>query len=242
MALNLSDLLTRIKLELGIYGIALPVDNLDGLMTTIIKKYTLRDYSQFFPQYDEIRIPSSDIERRYYRNLDYIDIDLDIPDTTDILEISEIYYDASDISGIGYYGAGMPLFSPNMLEDVLTANIGANITNTMMPKILFKFTPPKTVRIYNLFGGSIYIRFSKCHDISLTSIPFSQELSFTELAILDCKRFLYNICIHYNEIETAHGRIGLKLDGWQEAVSKREEIIKDWSDIAILDRPTIYYA
>lgn len=239
--MNLSNLITQIKMELGIYTIALPIDNIDKTISDIIKETTLRTYSQYFPQYEIVRIPSGTIEK-LSRNLEYVDLMIHVPVGQEIVFVADIYYDASDISGIGYYGAGMPIYSPNMIQDILTTNIGANLTNAMFPKLTWEFTTPNKVRVYHLYGGSIFIKYAKLHDMSLASIPFSQEETFKNLSILDCKKVLYHILKHYNEIETAHGRINLRIDDWQDATAERKDILKEWDENYHLEQKTIYYA
>lgn len=239
--MNMSSLITRIKIELGIYSIALPLDDIDGTIAEIIKNTTLRVYSQYFPQYEIIRKPSSEIESAE-RNLEYVDLTLNVPNGVEIVSVDDVYYDASDVSGIGYYGAGMPIFSPHMIADVLTTNIGANLTNAMFPKVTWEFRQPNKLRCFHLYGGSIFIKYAKLHNPNLSSIPFSQEETFTNLAILDVKKALYAVIKHYNELETAHGRINLRIEDWQESAQERKELLREWDDNFHLERKTIYFA
>jgi len=239
--MNLSSLITRIKLELGIYAIALPIEDIDGTISKVIKDITLRTYSQYFPQYDIIRKPSAEIEKAS-RNLEYTDLILEVPTGQEIVFVADVYYDASDVSGIGYYGAGMPIYTPNMLADVLTTNVGADLTNMMFPKLTWRFDTPNRLRVWHLYGGSIFIKYAKLHDQSLASIPVSQEETFFKIALIDVKKVLYSVLKHYNELETAHGRISLKIDDWAEADSKREELLREWDDNFHLEQKTIYWA
>lgn len=239
--MNMSSLITRIKLELGLYAIALPVENLDDTIAQVIKNTTLRVYSQYFPQYEIVRKPSAEIEHAE-RNLEYTDLMIPVPQGQEIIFVADVYYDASDINGIGYYGAGMPVFSANMVSDLLTTSVGANLTNMMFPKITWEFKYPNKLRVYHLYGGSIFIKYAKLHDQSLSSVPMSQEETFTNLAILDVKKALYAIVKHYNEIETAHGRINLKVDDWADTSQERKDLLREWDDIYHLEQKTIYFA
>ena len=240
--MNLSVLITRIRQELGIYSIALPLEDVNGYIALGIKNTTLRTYSQYFPQENEVKIYAREIESIAYRNLEYVDVTIPLSDHEEVVEVVEVYYDASEISGVGYYGAGMPIFSPSMIEDVLSANIGANITNMMYPKVLFHFREPNKLRLYNFTGGSVLVRYNRLHDLSLASIPFSQEETFTKLAILDAMKYMYGIVKHWNDLETANGRVGLNISDWADAAQKREEVLKEWDDVFHLDRKTVYYA
>lgn len=239
--MNMSSLISRIKQELGIYAIALPLKNIDKSLSEVIKNTTLRTYSQYFPQYVTIHKQSSEIEKSE-RNLEYCDLVLNVQPGQEIAFVADVYYDASDINGIGYYGAGMPIYTPSMISDVLTTNIGANLTNMMFPKLTWHFEYPNKLRVYHLYGGSIFIKYGKLHDPSLGTIPFSQEETFFNLAILDCKKALYAIIKHYNELETAHGRINLKIDDWNDSLQERKELLKEWDDIYHLEQKTIYFA
>lgn len=239
--MNMSSLISRIKTELGLYSIALPLDNVDATIAEVIINTTLRTYSQYFPQYEIIRKSSAEIER-LYRNLEYCDMTLEVPDGSEIVFVADIYPDATDVSGIGYYGAGMPIYSPNMITDLLTANIGANLTNMMFPKLTWHFQYPNKLRVYHLYGGNIFIKCAKLHDKSLTSVPFSQEETFTNIAILDVKKAMYNIIKHYNELETAHGRINLKIDDWADSYNERKELLREWDDTFHLEQKSIYFA
>ena len=44
--LNISKLITRIKMNIGIYGIALPIENLDQLITDIITDINTRYFKR----------------------------------------------------------------------------------------------------------------------------------------------------------------------------------------------------
>ena len=238
--MNLSTLITQIKIDLGIYAIALPLKNLDASIAEIIKGTTLRTYSQYFPQYTTMHIPGEKISN-VTRNLEYVDIILEIPRDHEIVFIADVYYDTADTSGLGYYGAGVPLHSPNLLPDLLTTNIGTNTMNMIIPKLTWNFSSPNQLSLYQFFGGSIFVKYAKLHDLSLSSIPFSQEETFTRLAVLDTKKALYNVIKHFNPIETAHGRIDLKIDDWQEAPGERKEILREWDDSFHLEQKQIYF-
>lgn len=238
--MNISRLITRIKMDLGIYSIALPID-VDKSIQEIIDVVTLETWSQLFPARDQVRI-STNLLKKSQMNLEYTDVNLPIPDNEEVISVEDVYYDASDINGIGYYGAGMPIFSPNMLNDLLVSNVGANLTDAMFPKPTWDFFYPRKLRIYSLYGGTIVVSYLRKHDASLSSIPKSQEESFYSLAILDVKSVLYNVVKPYTEMETAHGRINLKIDDWENAPSARAELVKEWTDSYHLERKTIYYA
>ena len=52
MAINLSREITRIKMSMGIYGIHLPVDNVDDFIREVIEITTIPTFSVYQPYYD----------------------------------------------------------------------------------------------------------------------------------------------------------------------------------------------
>ena len=61
--LNISKLITRIKMNIGIYGIALPIENLDQLITDIITDITLPVFSIYQSYEDQLYVNLKDLER-----------------------------------------------------------------------------------------------------------------------------------------------------------------------------------
>ena len=53
--MNLSSLITRIKIDCGIYAIALPFDNADEIIKDIIIDITRPVFSKYCPTYEKIR-------------------------------------------------------------------------------------------------------------------------------------------------------------------------------------------
>ena len=80
-----------------------------------------------------------------------------------------------------------------------------------------------------------------CHHPSLGSIPDTAQESFYQLALLDVKSYLYNVMKHYNQINSVHGTIDLKIDEWQNAAEQRLDLISKWDDSFHEDRQSIYW-
>lgn len=238
--MNLSYLISRIKKELGIYTIALPIDNIDKFLAETIKGITLRDYSQFFPKYENVTIPGKEIQKaeRERPSTEYIEIRMDVATKSEIISIDDVRPNLDTAYGFGYYASGMPLYGAASLGDLLTTHIGAELSNLMVPKINWNFEYPNILQLYNLYyyTGDLNCVCKLLHDPSLVTIPFSQEESFTEVAIIDCKKVLYEVVKHYNEMESAHGRINLRIDDWTDARTERKEIINQWRDSFHLDQ------
>ena len=69
--MNMSKLITRIKLSIGIYGIALPIDDLDGLIKMIIEDITLPVFSIYSPYEESMYIDLNKLER-LEKTADYV--------------------------------------------------------------------------------------------------------------------------------------------------------------------------
>ena len=239
--MNLSNVVTRIKLKLGLLNIATPIENLDETIVTILKEITVPTFSIYQPVKESLTVRTTDLEllektANYEKYL--------IPDfkTRKLLYLFDVKYDASILSGLGYYGGGMPLLEGNLINQMLLANAGAQVMNYMIPKLTFKFVQPRELYIYNAYSSSkIVIDFGFEHDKSLASIPQTCDTSFMELALLEVKENLYPTIKMYSEINTAYGNINLKLDDWQNADEQRKELITRWEDTYHLDFQPIYY-
>lgn len=239
--MNLSNVVTRIKLKLGLLNIATPIANLDETIVTIIKDITVPTFSIYQPVKESLTIRTTDLEllektANYEKYL--------IPDfkTRKLLYLFDVKYDASILSGLGYYGGGMPLLEGNLINQMLLSNAGALLMNQMIPKLTFKFVQPRELYIYNAYSSSkIVIDFGFEHDKSLASIPQTCDTAFMELALLDVKENLYPTLKYYTEINTALGNINMKIEEWQNAEEQRKELINKWEDTYHLDMQPIYY-
>ena len=239
--MNLSNIITRIKLKLGLINIVTPIENLDQTIETIIKDITVPVFSVYYPCKESLTINTYDLElldktAMYEKYL--------LPDfkTRKLLYVFDVNYDTSILSGLGYYGGGMPLMQGNLINQVMLSNAGASMMNTMIPKLTFDFEPPRTLKIYNAYSSSkVVIDLGFEHDKSLASIPETCREEFLHLALLDVKENLYPTLKQYTEINTAIGTINLKLDDWQNAESERADLINRWDDNYHLDFKPMYY-
>lgn len=130
----------------------------------------------------------------------------------------------------------------NLINQAMLANAGANLINTMLPKMTFKYEAPRKLYLYNQYSSSkIVVEMGFEHDKSLASINETVRESFMELALLDVKENLYPTLKQYTEINTAIGNINLKIDDWANAESERKDLIARWDDSYHLDMIPMYY-
>lgn len=234
--MNISTLVTRMKIELGLYSLALPFDNLDQAIMDVIQTITVRTFSTYCPYRETYRFDLTDLTgvEKHANWETYL-----LPDifaNHEITQIVDVKYDEADISGIGYWGGGIPLLHGNMMNQSILSNAGLALTRQTVPKLLFKYEPPRKVTLYNVLCSSqLVFDIAMIHDKNLTTITPTMEESFHDLAILDVKDMLYQTMKHYNEIQTAYGTIQMKLDDWQNAADQRKQLVDDWANLYQMD-------
>ena len=163
--MNLSEVITRIKLKLGIMNIAAPIQNLDGTISTIIKEITIPDFSLYNPDKQNIRLELKDLERLEHTNS--YDTYL-LPDfkTKKLLYVFNVYYDDSTLAGFGHYGGALPMVGGHMMAQALSSNAAANLYNLMMPKMTFEYIHPRRIKIFNQYSESkLVFELGFQHDI-----------------------------------------------------------------------------
>lgn len=239
--MNLSNIITRIKLKLGLLNIATPFENLDNTIITILNEVTIPTFSIYYPVKESLTLNTYDLE---LLEKDAIYEKYLLPEfkARKLLYVFDVKYDTSMLSGLGYYGGGMPLLEGNLLSQVMLANAGASLMNHMIPKMTFKFEAPRTLYIYNAYSSSkVVLDLGFEHDKSLASIPETCREEFFKLALLDVKENLYPTLKQYTELNTAIGNINLKLDDWANAEDQRRELVEKWDDTYHLDFQPFYY-
>lgn len=239
--MNVSQLLTSIKMDLGIYGLRLPFDNGDKALMDVIQLKSVKTFSVFFPQVKLISLDlAKDVEvlKSEYTESRYV-----LPD---IYPGREILYIRSINPKSKLLGNGF--ISPTFDGSIETYNMlmmtqaNANLASVAAPPITFKFEPPNIMYLFNMATayGILDIELAFEHAENLSTIPQTAWESFYELALLDVKRFLYNTMKHYSELQTAYGTINLRIDEWSNAESDRKDLIEKWRDVYHLETEQVF--
>lgn len=239
--MNLSNVITRVKLKLGLINIATPFENIDDIIMYILENITLPVYSTYKPVHDKLVVNTNDLER--IEKTEQYETYL-LPDfkTRTLLYVFDVTYDDSCLSGLGYYGGGMPLMTGNIINQAMLSNAGAQLISSMMPKMTFHYEHPRKLTLFNMYSSSrIVIELGFAHDKSLASIPDTCQESFMKLFMLDIKEYMYPTLKQYTEINSAIGNINLKLDDWANAESERADLINQWDDTYHLDMQPMYF-
>lgn len=236
--MNTSELLTSIKMDLGIYGLTLPLDDPENQMHEVLKLKTLRTYSQFFPQIltHHYNIDNLEVIKRSFNvttvRLPNVFGDRHIIGVRDVAP-------GSHMSGAGYMypemggGGG----SNDFLQSVMLGHANAHLHSALAPPFTFNFENPNLLHLYNwdAYSKDITVTLLISHFDNISSIPPSQWDAFEQLAILDIKAFLYGMLKHHTDFTTPLGTITLKIDDWASAQQERRELLNRWTEVYHLD-------
>lgn len=234
--MNLSQLITSIKMDLGIYGLALPFENENQVLHEVLKLKTIKTFSIFAPYILKINMPLKDMEAIQSNFQESIYRLPDVFGDRQIVTIKSIK-PWNKLMGQGYvstqFGGGVDLYN-----DLMLGQANANIYSTAMPPFTFSYEQPNIIHVYNLDSmcNEIIIEIGLEHADNFATIPNTAWESFHELAVIDIKKFLYSSMKHYTEIQTAYGNISLKIDDWANADQERKDIIEKWRDLFHLDQ------
>lgn len=239
--MNISNVVTRIKLSLGLMAISTPFEDIDDTIKTIITDITLPVFSQYSPVKETVRFNTNDLEM-IDKTSQYKIFILPEFKNRNLLYVFDVRYDDACLSGLGYYGGGMPLMTGNIINQTMLANAGAKLITSMIPKLTFHYEHPRKVWIYNMYSSAkLVFELGFEHDKSLASIPETARESFMELAMLDVKMNLYPTMKQYSTINTSIGNIDLKIDDWANAENDRRDLINRLDDTYHLDMTPFYF-
>lgn len=240
--MNITKLSFRIKMGIGIYGIALPVIDIDDFIVQVLRDITLPTFSLFSPLKKRLYLSLDEMEK-LEKNTTYESYLL--PERVNrILYVKDVKYDDRSLAYDGYLGG--PVITRSSGYDAFkTVTIGNQLRHMMdevLPTITFHFEAPRTIYLYNVVQSRRLI-FELCceHDKSFMSISPTAEESFFELAILDVKDNLYGMVKHHTTLQTALANIDLKIDDWANAKEERKTLVEQWKDSLPLDFAKEYY-
>lgn len=235
---NMSQMITSFKLKLGLLSIATPLEDLNDFILTVLRLETLPTFSRYAPYRFDFSINADQlpcIEEGYARSK-YVLPEKMFPNQR-ILYVFDVKQNAN-LPGSGYatsiYAATMDTYAGAMLSQ-----INANLISSIAPPFTFEFEDPNILTLYNMscLLGNMQITLGLTHSENFTTIKATQWDSFEELAILDIKAALYETLKQYEDLSTSYANIQLKIDDWQNARDKREDLIEKWKDVYHLDMP-----
>ncbi len=239
--MGLSELLTSVKMKLGIYGISIPVENLDQLMHDVIKLESIKTYSQFFPQTFtmEFKMEELDVIQNNYAKTTFV-----LPDLfagRRIIYVRDVF--PGRLNQQSNYMYAEMATGEDFYQTMMLGHAQAHLASAVTPPFTFEFEHPNIVHMYNYssYSRDVTVKIDVEHFENLSSIPPAQFESFRQLVILDMKIFLYGMLKHYTDLSTPLGNISLKIDDWANAEATRDELINEWTASHHLEHQSIYF-
>lgn len=238
--MNPSELLTSLKMDLGIYAIAIPLEDVNTALMNTIKLRSLRTFSQYYPYVMRI---DADLNKWHRIKDHYNESIYEIPELMAGLRIMEVRKVDQQNKLIGG-GTFSPLMDPgmDMYHDLAMSNAGAHLMSAAAPPFTFRYEQPNLLYLYNAatLTTQMTVELAFEHAENLSTIKYTAWDSFYELALLDVKSFLYNSMKHYQDLQTAYGTISLKIDDWASAAQERKELLSQWNENVHIDSEQIY--
>lgn len=245
--MNMSELISDKKLELGLETIALPFDQpIETIMKEVVKVaiHTFSHYKKgekgYMDMLSNLRSPDENSKRIgiFY-----------IPEFLSMTKVHDVYAMPVSFSNfrrgeasINTFTVGSPFvgFGTYYPQDILNAVL----TGAAINKYAGVTTNPQTsewlgynkIRLYNFPADSLVFFVAKCdHEESGETIPESQEEAFKDMFELVLKKSLYNHLKNVNNHGSAFKEIQYKIDDWASADEKLENLKKEWNQVAHLD-------
>ena len=236
--LNMTNIIRRIKFKLGIVNMALPFDNINQLIQQIIEEFTVPTFSLYCPDRKIMRVNVKESFEVLDRQTTYTEFL--IPDTKNfkVLYVNDVYYNEDQLTNLGYYAGMVPMgmYDVPFVNQMMLNNLSAQIINKAVPKMTFRWMPPRRLQLYNCYWSNVMMfDWSFEHSRSLNTIPDDALNAFMDLALLDVKENLYPTLAQYVEQNTQYGSIRLPIDNWANAEQERKELLNQWDDVYHLD-------
>lgn len=242
--MNLSELSTRVKMDCGLYSIALPF-KLEDFIKDVLMVSTLKTFSTYCPNFERYTFNMNDFElaEPTRRGVEKSYLLPEIFSAREITQVKMAPYEDHQFSEMGFFAPlGMVSSYYRSVPELAIANARLQLSRATRTAPTIKFTPPRTITFYATISNlPITLDIGFVHNIELNSITSTMEESFYKLALLDIQSKLYQTMKHYNELNTAYGNINLKIDEWANADDQKKTLIEKWDNTYHMDiMPFIY--
>lgn len=245
--INISKLISSIKLDLGLTAMATPFENMDELIREIMVIRTLPVFDELYPYIVPLQIDTNELTLVERRPESSIYVLPDVFGNAQIMMIThmEPMYDdnryAQDYNtSLFSYGVTPCIFG---YQELMLAQAQSNMLSASAKGSTFQFIPPNMIEIFTGYamGNTFRLSVAISHAENLSTIPATCYGSFLKLATLDVKSHLYNVLIHYENLSTAYGQLSLNIDRWSNAEDDRRALLEKWEQTYHLDLSNIYF-
>lgn len=238
--MNISKVVSTLISQNGWYGITLPfIDEttkqpkpIETVIQGIIEDTTVPMYSQFVPWLREGDCDLKTMKCVNPRNAEYmLPMILTI---TPVMWVNDVHLPF--INARGTFGDVAPAYGINRsVQGVLTSQAYMMVAGQMRNEPSFDYLGHNKIRLYGWPKTTLTFEVACQHMPNLETIEDGCYDSFMQLATLDCKEFMYNNLKHYSPIVTAHGTHDLKIEDYQGASDKKEDLLEKWRDVYHVD-------
>ena len=245
--INISKIISSIKLDLGLVAMATPFDNLDELIREIIVIRTIPVFDELYPYRVPLQIDTNELDMIEKRTESTVYRLPDVFGDAQIMMIThmEPVYDENRYShdyntSLFSYGVTPCIYG---YQELMLAQAQANMLSSASKGSTFQFIPPNMIEIFTTYamGNNYRLTLALSHAENLSTIPATCYGSFLKLATLDVKNYLYNTLIHYENLSTAYGQLNLNIDRWSNADDDRRTLIEKWEQTYHLDLTNFYF-
>lgn len=238
--MNMSNVISQLKMQYGLYGITLPfVDEItkepkptENVIREVLVTTTIPMYSQFVPW---IREGTCNL-----KNLKCVDVHQALYMLPAWLTLTPVMY-VIDVSlpfdnYRGTYGDLAPAYGiGRSVEGVITSQAYMMLAGQMRNEPTFDYKGFNQIQLLGYPKTDLKFVVACQHEPNGETIEDSCLDSFMELATLDLKLFLYNSLKLYDGIPTAFGEIKLKIESFESAEADRNTLLDKWRDSFHLD-------
>lgn len=243
MANNMSVLLNRIEITLGMRGINLPDEIAKNTWAEPDKGpiaiMTIPDFSQLYPAMITVSLDNAPTKNGYY----LLDEAIGISDGTRIIGVRDINWEGYQNSGAAVLNSGYgmyTLYQDNYsVEDLMMQAATNNLMSAFSTanSIFIDFKEPNMIKLKSVTGAELSkynmqypIDVFIEHPLNLTTIPVSQMKAFTDLATSDVAHVLYEFLKYYDGTPTLFADVDLKLDTLKQFADNRDQIYQKLDD------------
>lgn len=253
---NPNKLIRKLKMELGI-GDYLKIRMSDvDLYNKIIVAITLPEFSRYFQ--NKILLPTAKLKKNTSVGNLY-----DLPISDELKKFMEQYsVEIKSVKAINvtlpnnsYYVDGMvaprgtgaymgSIFGRYSTAAAIKAYEVQSNMEASRSSLSCRFIAPYSVKFNDRYikydQTEFDLELTTSHADNLSTIPENIMHYFETLAKLDIKRVLWNQELkHINGIETTFSKVDLKIDDWNDAEAKREELLERFKEIKVTLNPII---
>ena len=244
--MNMSKVYTYLRNILGLNQLALPFKEpgtdkpilVENVINTVITTITIPIYSMYQPWRREGSAFLRDLQQiDRYDHIYLLPSYLTDPPIIDVLDVHLPFTNTR-----GTFGDIAPAYGINRsVQGVATSQAYMMLAGTMRAEPTFEYKGENKVRLYGFPKVELIFEIKAQHLPNGETIDEGCFKSFTDLAILDMKEYLFNNLKYWDKIPTAHGELNLRIETWEGATAEKTAMLNQWDDTYHVDESPIIF-